>query len=487
MTVNARAPCLPSLLLTTAIPKSAQVYPQLYICTMRISCSQHISSTHLLASDIWPERKESGDFPLFLKLRGLFDRILQEVSSQTEATNNQIKSKKRARSPTHTHNAKKRRLTPNGEASVTRTDNHDVPFPLSASPTVSQSLPGQEILPVWRHTFAMRYTTDSDDAVPADFLGVLETLRDSVSEPTTIDVGYSQIFDFENKLTAVWERQYRLEGCQDWFILPLSENGQDYVAVLESCYELQHIHKVNIQANMKVVILPGAFCDVDNQELPFELQLEVVVSLCLPSLFEPLSRKLPKKRAAFIEGCQSRLYHFLYGQPSGQNLDNIDIPYFYSILTSAPPMRSRLADDAMQPDALLPSLLPFQRRSVAWLLRREGKDVMSDGAIVSSSDDAEYSFWDEIQEGNHTFYYNRLSRMLYLEKPVVKKAFGGILAEEPGLGKTLETLSLILLNPAPEDRNPSMIRWDPEARLAVRAVRVQISCSVFSALADDDL
>ncbi|KXN90818.1 hypothetical protein AN958_03472 [Leucoagaricus sp. SymC.cos] len=228
---------------------------------------------------------------------------------------------------------------------------------------------------------------------------------------------------------------------------------------------------------MRIVIYPEGFDDLAKPELPFEIQVEVAISSCLPPFFNQLDRGMSKKRVNALLGHQSNLCHFLYGQSLVQDAPahhNIDIPYFYSILTSAPQTPSPMADAAMQPDALLPTLLPFQRRSVAWLLAREGKEITPDGNIIDKTDNPEFSFWDEVQEGNHTFYYNRVARTVSTERPVLERAFGGILAEEPGLGKTLETLSLILLNPAPENRMPAMIRWDPEARLNVKAVKTTL-------------
>ena len=46
-----------------------------------------------------------------------------------------------------------------------------------------------------------------------------------------------------------------------------------------------------------------------------------------------------------------------------------------------------------------------------------------------------------------------------------------ILAEEPGLGKTLECIALILLNPG-VGRNPSTYTWDAEAKIHVKNVKV---------------
>jgi E3 ubiquitin-protein ligase SHPRH len=136
-------------------------------------------------------------------------------------------------------------------------------------------------------------------------------------------------------------------------------------------------------------------------------------------------------------------------------------------------MASGIADDSMQPELLNPTLLPFQRRSVGWLLGREGLDVTPQGEIVPSTSLIEHSFWTPVTLGNHSSWFHRLSGELSPEEPSTPPpALGGILAEEPGLGKTLEMISLILLNPPDETRNPSVTRWDPEARLDVKAVKV---------------
>jgi E3 ubiquitin-protein ligase SHPRH len=113
------------------------------------------------------------------------------------------------------------------------------------------------------------------------------------------------------------------------------------------------------------------------------------------------------------------------------------------------------------------------------MLEREGKMVTPNGDIVSKSEPDDFSFWDRVEEGNHTWYLHRLSGALSPTLPPQPSVLGGILAEEPGLGKTLETIALILLNPAPVERNPTMKRWDPEARLEVRAIKVRINQGIY--------
>ncbi|KAG6906998.1 hypothetical protein DXG01_011015 [Tephrocybe rancida] len=74
------------------------------------------------------------------------------------------------------------------------------------------------------------------------------------------------------------------------------------------------------------------------------------------------------------------------------------------------------------------------------------------------------------------FYYSRatpvcsiyLSGLLSSPPPDLYPALGGILAEEP---ETLKSISFILLNPAPTDRNPPVTRWHPETKLEVKTAK----------------
>ena len=95
-----------------------------------------------------------------------------------------------------------------------------------------------------------------------------------------------------------------------------------------------------------------------------------------------------------------------------------------------------------------------------------------EGTLVPQPSPEAFSFWQQIEEGNHTWYMNRLSAELSDEAPELPNVHGGMLAEEPGLGKTVETIALILMNPAPPDWNPTLSRWDDVSCLDVKAVKV---------------
>ncbi|PBK60985.1 hypothetical protein ARMSODRAFT_676532 [Armillaria solidipes] len=223
---------------------------------------------------------------------------------------------------------------------------------------------------------------------------------------------------------------------------------------------------------------PGA---CDSKELPFRLHVDVTVSILIPRIFDPFGgyKGVTKKTSESLESTQRQLLRFAYAKPTPSTFQGlVSIPFFYSILGPAPTLPSECAIEAVQPEELLPTLLPFQRRSVAWLLEREGKTITSAGDIIPKTKTSEYSFWQTIEEGDESFQFNRLTGQVIATSEITEDSepvFGGILAEEPGLGKTLEIISLILLNPALPDRNPAQqIRWDPVERLEVKAIKTTL-------------
>ncbi|KAF9437147.1 hypothetical protein BGZ76_001809 [Entomortierella beljakovae] len=108
----------------------------------------------------------------------------------------------------------------------------------------------------------------------------------------------------------------------------------------------------------------------------------------------------------------------------------------------------------IQPPLLIPQLLPFQKRSVAWCLMRECGVVNELGQVEykqpSFSEKLPLS-WEQIcSPTGLKLLINRPCGLICKEiLSLVEKEpepRGGILAEEMGLGKTVEMLALILLN-----------------------------------------
>ncbi|KAG0366215.1 hypothetical protein BGZ54_005672 [Gamsiella multidivaricata] len=176
------------------------------------------------------------------------------------------------------------------------------------------------------------------------------------------------------------------------------------------------------------------------------LQINFSIFLHISLLSKSLSCK-----GAFNSGMQD-LIRFLF-PPSldSRHFTNNAIKDLYTHLkpaaTTEPP-------SGIQPASLLPQLLLFQRRSVAWCLKREC-------GIVNVSGEVEYEepalidklplSWEQISTpGEVDLFINRPCGLLCLADPDLlisePEPRGGILAEEMGLGKTVEMLALIVLN-----------------------------------------
>lgn len=108
-----------------------------------------------------------------------------------------------------------------------------------------------------------------------------------------------------------------------------------------------------------------------------------------------------------------------------------------------------------QPAGLLSLLLPYQQESVRFLLRREGKYLISQNKV------AEFSLEVRNTEINGPLGWRRIPGTTHWLNPYSMRTSSsaphrfsgpifegrGVLAEEMGLGKTVEIISLILLNP----------------------------------------
>lgn len=63
--------------------------------------------------------------------------------------------------------------------------------------------------------------------------------------------------------------------------------------------------------------------------------------------------------------------------------DPVTVSSFYSILRPAPTLSSTSLELVIQPEELLPSFLPFQRRGVTWLLEREGMTLSREACLFN--------------------------------------------------------------------------------------------------------
>ncbi|KAI0321149.1 SNF2 family N-terminal domain-containing protein [Amylostereum chailletii] len=240
-----------------------------------------------------------------------------------------------------------------------------------------------------------------------------------------------------------------------------------------------------LTASLRLVIPSPVDWDEASERLPFRASVHITLSFFTPRIFEPISPDL-KRAAVVAQEARDHLLQLAFPTPNlSPSLEpsfhgRIDIPFFYAAVHGAPAPDSQMSQEAAQPDELVPTLLPFQRRSVIWMLSREGKSISQHGKITDSVKDSMSlpPLWERVTVQRSSgeqinWYYHRLTGTLTPEFPEDKSHPGGILAEEPGLGKTLECISLILLNPGIE-RNPSTSRWDVAARVDVKQVKTSL-------------
>lgn len=232
---------------------------------------------------------------------------------------------------------------------------------------------------------------------------------------------------------------------------------------------LQRHQRVLIRATLSVVS-----SDLDSlANFSFSLAVSISISLVVPGIFRSFSFS---KRDAQVEESQHVFLSFIFSpildtfHPGGKK--DVDMPLLFSSIGSAPHLSSQLAEEAAQPEKLLPTLLPFQRRSVGWLLDKEGMSINKEGRILAKEKPDSPLFWERVQiPGEEPWFFHPVTGELSVSEVIEDEALGGVLAEEPGLGKTVETIALLLLNPA-VDCDLTKTRWDEELQLDVREVKV---------------
>lgn len=97
-------------------------------------------------------------------------------------------------------------------------------------------------------------------------------------------------------------------------------------------------------------------------------------------------------------------------------------------------------DEYVQHADMRPTLTPYQKQGIKWMLNRENGQ-----RFYPTEFKAITLRW--LHSDKHTFYYNSRSIQIKIDQnDDVRIPSGGILADAMGLGKTVEMLTLILLN-----------------------------------------
>lgn len=156
-------------------------------------------------------------------------------------------------------------------------------------------------------------------------------------------------------------------------------------------------------------------------------------------------------KARFSQRANSNILSTYFTSAATEDRSSWTLADFYDAV-HVPPLDSHISPRI---ESSLPSthLYPYQQRSVDWMLRREGTKFSSTGEIQEiprrTADTVPVSFSATTDIQGRKCYVSHVRGMLI---PDISQEWdstalpGGILAEEMGLGKSVELISLICLN-----------------------------------------
>ncbi|KAH9001925.1 SNF2 family N-terminal domain-containing protein [Lactarius hatsudake] len=372
-----------------------------------------------------------------------------------------------------------------------------------------------ESIPVLRHEFNLRYSKAgpedgpddvqliSDNDAECEGLTFLEEslifyLRDrhaNLAEPITLDCGDVLINGRGKHGGTVDAKLSRLEengpDFRDVFFIPPlyaadmeTEEGNLFSWVDALKQPNSHQSVVEVAACLRLVILPLTLWDESWRTLPFNLVVDVTLLFRFPSIFQPFTSSRKAQNRIELGTARRGLLHLAFPQSLPETLfssfhGRVDVSFLYAVVQPARAVLCEAVDKFLQPTALIPALLPFQKRTVMWMLEREGKTFGLDGQIVSKDADSMELpvLWRRVsvqrEDEQLNLYYHRLTETLTPDCPHPHIVRGGIVAEEPGLGKTVECIALIILNPG-LGRNPSDARWNFEGIMPIKDIRTTL-------------
>jgi E3 ubiquitin-protein ligase SHPRH len=130
--------------------------------------------------------------------------------------------------------------------------------------------------------------------------------------------------------------------------------------------------------------------------------------------------------------------------------DNVHVP------EKTPGLSAEIKNDLLQCE-----LYSFQRRAVRWLLEREGVEVSENGQVRAfrryDQEKLPESFHEELDATGKSCYISHLLGTVVSDENSIRNPVaeirGGILAEEMGLGKTVEMIALMCLNRRQASKN----------------------------------
>lgn len=225
--------------------------------------------------------------------------------------------------------------------------------------------------------------------------------------------------------------------------------------------------RVYFRTSVDVLWTPGESGDADDYAIALSISLDVYLDMNVVLLPQPdISNDL--LGLVLVSLLPADLGDQPHPSREGLGAARADaLKAFYAALCPAPDLPYGFDARKLQPDSMTKALLPFQKRSVARLLEREGSPMVS-GNKAFTYPEGQWVRFDFGKFGEYAFH--RLTSQLVRLKDDPKgkrraddtswedalehvfplsKVRGTMLCEEMGLGKTVEAIALVLLHPHP--------------------------------------
>ncbi|PVF98205.1 hypothetical protein CPB86DRAFT_825898 [Serendipita vermifera] len=367
----------------------------------------------------------------------------------------------------------------------------DEPAPKRRKSNEKTSQDQDDSFRIW-HRIEIQYTDSfPDEQRPPHFRRLLNALEQAWSYFPNLPTGplymYTQKGNTTSPIICLMEPLSpggKLPRNQGFTNLPLvgdvSSLMRDYDFTMRHCnllralLDLQNAGRAEI--DMTLTVHPPVDIDPSNPSSSLDNSGPLfVISISISAKF--INIDIPAEITSSTLEAQRRVLLELFPQDPSTQFKTPTITDFITGLQPAPELSHTVSYASIQPPELRCQLLPFQARTVFWMLNREGFTISKKGKVVPQTHvDEILQFWEQVSTpAGSTRYLNRLTGEIMKLDDIgtFEPVRGGILAEEVGCGKTVESIALILLN-KPQKRGPWNTHWNDIAEIPLYEVKTTL-------------